>query len=142
VPTLDCLARPLSERAGLIAVARDARRGEVYCALYRSEGGSLERMTDYMSLAPGDLLAEIESARGETGCALAMVGDGLRTYADVFGGIAGEVYLAPEALWDVKASVVGAIGAGLMSAGRMLDVDTAEPIYVRPSEAERKRKAP
>ena len=73
VPTLDCLARPLSEREGLIVVARDARRGEVYCSIYRSDGGSLERVTGYMSLAPRDLVAEIEAARGGAGGAVTLV---------------------------------------------------------------------
>jgi tRNA threonylcarbamoyladenosine biosynthesis protein TsaB len=139
VPTLDCLARPLSEREGLIVVARDARRGEVYCSIYRSDGGSLEKLTGYMSLAPRDLVAEIAAARGGAGAAVTLVGDGLRTYAAVFGEIPGEVHPAPEPLWNVKASVVGAIGTDLMSAGRTLDIATAEPLYVRPSEAERKR---
>jgi len=139
VPTLDCLARPLSEREGLIVVARDARRGEVYCSIYRSGGGSLDKVTADMSLAPADLVARIAAERGRAGGAVTLVGDGLRTYAAVFGEVPGEVHLAPESFWDVKASVVGAIGIDLIKAGRTLDIDTAEPIYVRPSEAERKR---
>ena len=45
----------------------------------------------------------------------------------------------PEDLWAVRASVVGAIGLELMAAGLTLDEASAEPLYVRPSEAERKR---
>jgi tRNA threonylcarbamoyl adenosine modification protein YeaZ len=142
VPTLDCLARPLRDREGLIVTARDARRGEVYCALYRPAGESLERVTGYMSLAPGGLLSEIAAAREGVAGPVTLVGDGIRTYGDIFGEIPGEVCLAPEALWNVKASVVGAIGIDLMSAGRTLDLDTAEPIYARLSEAERKRAGP
>ena len=138
VPTLDCLARPLAERGGLIVPARDARRGEVYCALYRSDGAAVKTETDYMSLAPEDLVARIVEARGDDG-GVTMVGDGLKTYAEVFGRIPGEVHMAGEDLWAVRASVVGTVGLELMAAGRTLDLDTAEPIYVRPSEAERKR---
>ena len=142
VPTLDCLARPLAAKGGLIVPARDARRGEVYCAIYRSDGRSARRESDYMSLAPEDLVARIQAARGSPGEPVTLVGDGLRTYADALGGISGEVGMAPEDLWAVRASVVGAIGLELMAAGRTLEVETAEPIYVRPSEAERKRAAP
>ncbi len=142
VPTLDCLARPLAGSGGLIVPARDARRGEVYCALYRSDGESVEPVTGYMSLVPEDLAARIEAARGAAGGVVTLVGDGLRTYADVLEKIPGGVRLAPEELWAVKASVVGAIGLELMAAGRTLDIAAAEPLYVRPSEAERKRAAP
>jgi tRNA threonylcarbamoyladenosine biosynthesis protein TsaB len=138
VPTLDCLARPLGTAEGLIVPARDARRGEVYCSIYRSAGGTLERVTDYMSLAPGDLVSRIEAARGPAGERVTLVGDGLARYVDILVGTGG-FESAPESFWNVRAAVVGAIGMELLSAGKALDLDTAEPIYVRPSEAERKR---
>jgi tRNA threonylcarbamoyladenosine biosynthesis protein TsaB len=140
VPTLDCLARPLAGRTGLIVPARDARRGEVYCSLYRSAGEGLEHVTGYMSLAPGDLVSEIQAERQSAGERVTLVGDGLARYPDVLGSLPGEVDPAPEDLWHVRASVVGAIGLEHLSAGMTLDINTAEPIYVRPSEAERKRK--
>ena len=137
VPTLDCLARPLREREGLVVPARDARRGEVYCCIYRSDGETLGRLSDYLSLPPEELVKRIEKASG--GLRVTLVGDGLIRYAEVFAGLSGTIDVAPGSQNNVRASVVGAMGIELMSAGKTLDLDSAEPIYVRPSEAERKR---
>lgn len=139
VPTLECLARPLGGTEGLIVPARDARRGEVYCSLYRSAGGSLEQVTGYMSLAPEALVGRIEEERGLSAERVTLVGDGLARYGRILKGPAGGYDFAPEPLWNVRAAVVGAIGIELLSAGLALDIESAEPIYVRPSEAERKK---
>jgi tRNA threonylcarbamoyladenosine biosynthesis protein TsaB len=140
VPTLDCLAWPLRDGERLIVPLRDAKRGEVYCAVYRSAGMDLplEKLTPYMSIPPEAVPAAVDGVRG-SGAELpvTLLGDGLARYAESLRSVAGAEY-APETCWDVKASVVGAIGAGLLAEGLTLDVDSAEPIYVRPSEAERK----
>lgn len=140
VPTLDCLARPLAGRGGMVATARDARRGEIYCSLYRPGQGGLERLTAYMSLAPEDLIEEIQAMRGTPGERVTLVGDAIATYGDILLRMPGEVDFAPEDMWNVKASVVGAVGLEHLASGLVLDMDSAEPIYVRPSEAERMRK--
>lgn len=145
VPTLDCLARPLCERRGLVVPVRDARRGEVYACIYRAGGERMERLTGYVSLPPCDLVSEIGSAvealsaAGAAPPTVTLVGDGLARYGGLLKDSPGSVDLAPELLWNVRAAVVGAIGIDLISAGASLDIDSAEPIYVRPSEAERKR---
>lgn len=147
VPTLDCLARPLRERPGLVVPARDARRGEVYACIYRSDGESLERLTGYVSLSPRDLVSEIGSAvetlsaREGAPPRVTLVGDGLARHGDVLKTAPGALDFAPESFWNVRASVVGALGIEFMSAGGALDIDSVEPIYVRSSEAERKRSA-
>ena len=150
VPTLDCIARPFRDTQGLVVPVRDARRGEVYCCVYRSGDGGIEKMTDYLSLAPQDAVALIEDrARAAeakrppegapSGTHVTLAGDGLARYGEVFRGLPGRVDFAGESCWHARASVVGEIGIDLMSAGKTLDVESAEPIYVRPSEAERKR---
>ena len=145
VPTLDCLAQPLWQRPGLIVPVRDARRGEVYACIYRAGGESLEKLTGYVSLPPRDLAGEIRSAaqalsaRKGAPLPITLVGDGLARYGEILRGATGAADFAPESLWNVRASVVGALGIDLLSAGAALDIGSAEPIYVRPSEAERKR---
>jgi len=91
VPTLDCLARPLRGSTGLVVPARDARRGEIYCCMYRSDGGALERLSPYMSLAPEALLGEIGSAVEAGGGPVTLVGDALDRYGEVLGALVGDV---------------------------------------------------
>ena len=59
VPTLDCLAYPLSVWPGIAIPAMDAKKGCFFAALYR--GG--QRLTCYMDASPGELAAEIARAR-------------------------------------------------------------------------------
>jgi len=55
VPTLDCLAYPLSMWPGIVLPALDAKKGCFFHALYR--GG--ERLTDYMDASPETIAGEI-----------------------------------------------------------------------------------
>ena len=59
VPTLDCLAYPLSIWPGIVLPALDAKKGCFFAALYR-EG---QRLTEYRDASPEALAAEITKAR-------------------------------------------------------------------------------
>jgi hypothetical protein len=43
-------------------------------------------------------------------------------------------------MWMARPAVVARMGFELLKAGGDADIDTVEPMYVRPSEAERKAK--
>ena len=137
VPTLDCLADALASTGGMILPVKDARRGEVYFAVYRVRAGEAVRMSPYRALSPDLLIDEIK--KGDSALfPLFLVGDALARYGDVFRSALGSrVTLAPEDLWEVRPARVAARGLGLLAAGCAADLDTLEPIYVRASEAER-----
>lgn len=82
VASLDLVAYPARFSPRLIAVAIDARRGEVFSALYRKVPGGVQRLSEPRVVSP-DVLASDLSATGEE-CLL--VGDGAIRYADVFDG--------------------------------------------------------
>jgi len=147
VPTLDAIARAQSARAGFIVPVLDARRGEIYLSIYASDGSVVSRLTDYLALPPD---AAIELIRQKCAGSPALVaGDAIRSYGDVLASGPGpgsgpesgaefEVEFAPEEAWRVRARIVGQIGLSLLGEGKVLDPATAEPMYIRPSEAERK----
>ena len=70
VPSLDLLAYPLRHSRALVVPAIDARRHELYCALYRPVPGGVQRVSEYELGTPDDLVAELE-ARGEERCCAA-----------------------------------------------------------------------
>ena len=78
--SLDLLAFALHHTEGLIATVVDARRGEVFAALYRPVPGGVQRVADPRVCAPDQLASEL-MAMGED-CLL--VGDGAVRYAPVF----------------------------------------------------------
>ena len=52
VPTLDALAATLPFADAPVCAILDARKGEVYCSLYRWTGGAMAREWDYLALPP------------------------------------------------------------------------------------------
>jgi len=137
VPTLDAIAEAQGARTGFIVPVMDARRGEIYLSIYRSEGSAASRLTDYLALKPD---AAIEMIRRECGeQPVLLVGDAITPYGEVLAaGLTSGAEFAPEEAWRVRAPVVGRIGLSLLAEGKVLDPVTAEPMYIRPSEAERK----
>ena len=58
VPSLDLIAFAHRHVHRAICPVIDARRGEVFCALYRHAPGGVVRLTDYQVLRPAQLAAE------------------------------------------------------------------------------------
>ena len=77
VPSLDLLAYPLRHAHALVVPAIDARRNELYYALYRAVPGGVQRASEYEVGTPDDLVAELE-ARGEEAL---LCGDGALRFA-------------------------------------------------------------
>ena len=73
IPSLDLLAYPLRHSRTLVVPAIDARRNELYYAIYRSVPGGVQRVSDYELGTPDDLAGELE-ARGEEAL---LCGDGV-----------------------------------------------------------------
>jgi tRNA threonylcarbamoyladenosine biosynthesis protein TsaB len=139
VPTLDCIAESLSCSDGIIVPVRDARRGEVYFSVYESRACSVRRIADYLAQPPERMVESIrESIAGQR---VLLAGDGLLRYGDIIrSGLGSGAVEAPESMWMARPAVVARMGSELLKAGGGADIDTIEPVYVRPSEAERRAK--
>jgi tRNA threonylcarbamoyladenosine biosynthesis protein TsaB len=136
VPTLDCIAEALLPWAGYIVPLRDARRGEIYMSSYRSDGGVLEQITDYRALIPGRVAEEIVGLVGKAPTLVA--GDALGPYGDFLREhLPKGVVFAPQELWAADPAMVARIGSRKLLRGKSLDLEASEPLYLRPSEAER-----
>lgn len=141
VPTLDCIAEALSLREGLVVPVKDARRGEIYFSIYQAGGAGVRRLSDYRALPPDEVADRVaEAGGGASGeAAVVFAGDALGRYGGVLGAKLGSrMVVAPEILWSPRPAVVASIGLRLLVRGEVADLDTVEPLYVRPSEAERK----
>lgn len=124
ISTLDALAfGALPSRLPILPII-DARKGEVYCALY-SPGG--ERLTDYLNRKPSSLKDEI------TGPTL-FIGDGLELYQDFLSQELGDLFIpGPRNLWIPSAFVTGLLAQTIPIETLPADIN---PIYVRPSDAD------
>ena len=85
VPSLDLMAFPARWSNRLIVVALDARRGELFTALFRKVPGGVQRVRDADVCTPQDLSAEIDALDEPA----LFLGDGALRHADAFVGLKG-----------------------------------------------------
>jgi tRNA threonylcarbamoyladenosine biosynthesis protein TsaB len=131
VASLDLLAFPVRFSNRLIVAAIDARRGEVFYAMYRQVPGGLQRLTPHQVGTPDDLASEL-MASGED-CLL--VGDGVVRYFDRFDGLT-KVELADSGLaYPTASSLVQLAHARALREEWVLPWEL-EPLYLRAPDAE------
>ncbi len=80
ITSLDLLAFPTRFSPRLIAAVIDARRGELFSALYRQVPGGVQRVSEPTVGTPDDLVSDLLA----TGEDVLLVGDGAVRYADRF----------------------------------------------------------
>ena len=131
VSTLEAMAWHGLAAGGLICSVMDARRSQVYNALFRIEDGRPVRLTEDRPVALPELAEEL-TAYGES---VFLVGDGAELSADFLAARGISCRLAPENLRMQSAW-------GVAMAARDKEPGTAEsltPVYLRLSQAERER---
>jgi tRNA threonylcarbamoyladenosine biosynthesis protein TsaB len=137
VGTLEALAATAADRAALIAVVLDARRGETYTALFRSSAQGLERVTADESLTPEQAAQRI-AARAREASSTLLVGNGAERYAEHFAPLREHrVTIAPFGEIHPRASVVARLAAYRLARGENDRLESIVPRYVRPSAAEK-----
>ena len=131
VSTLEALAYNAAGFPGLVCPLLDARKGEVYGALYRAdEEGFPEALMEERVGAPAEIVGRAE---GDT----LFLGDGLTAAAGCIAARPGGLtHFAAPNLQSVRASSVALIGRRKRLRGEALDPATFVPRYLRRSEAE------
>ncbi len=130
VSTLEALASNFPFSSLPIMPLFDARRGEIYCAMFKWEGGTIKRLSEDRAASPEDAIKKIKTKT-------VFVGDGLVKYGQMIKDTLGDnAVFAPKASWYVRASNVAALGLKSYKADGGLDVATFTPLYRRKSEAE------
>ncbi|MEJ5357695.1 MAG: tRNA (adenosine(37)-N6)-threonylcarbamoyltransferase complex dimerization subunit type 1 TsaB [Desulfobacterales bacterium] len=136
VGSLEALAASLLPRDERICCLIDARRGELYCALYRAEGERLGRLAPERALTIDALLGELEGPH-------LFIGDGAALHADKIRLALGEgARFAPPGQNDPRAAVIGRLAAARMALDAGERGSRLVPRYLRPSDAERAALAP
>ncbi|NPA48983.1 MAG: tRNA (adenosine(37)-N6)-threonylcarbamoyltransferase complex dimerization subunit type 1 TsaB [Thermodesulfobacteria bacterium] len=136
VETLKALAMNVLPSPKLICPVLDARRKQVYTALYHRRGDELEEVIPPSVLSPEKLLTQIKEPA-------LFLGDGLRTFGEFLKEGLGEKFeAAPPHLRHLRPANVGVLGRKRALEGKFDDPLRLLPLYLRPSEAELKRGLP
>ena len=135
VSTLEAMARSLGVYRGYVCPCMDARRQQVYNALFYADAGVLERRTPDRAIALADLAEELKIC-GEP---VFLVGDGsILCYNTLSHRIPGLV-LPPEHRMHQRAVGVALLAEEKAAAGDPGDGNALAPNYLRLSQAERER---
>ena len=132
VSTLEALAYNLNGVNGLICPVMNARRKQVYTALFRCENGKIERLLPDSALAITEL-DELLKAYDEP---IHLCGDGYDITAEL---ITHPLVETPERLRHQSAFSVAQIARGAYLGGTQTTDREMAPTYLRPSQAERER---
>lgn len=138
VPTLDALVENVVGRPGLLVPVLDARKNEVYTAVYESEQGENRRLTDYIAAAPCLLAERLTAMLGSAKVQqITFLGDAVPAYREfLLASFAPDCRFASPPLALPRASQVALLGVRRLQNGEVDDVNSLVPIYVRASEAE------
>ena len=134
--TLESMAWPLAHMEGKIIVcAMDARRKQVYNALFLAEGEGLKRLTPDRAISLEELGEELKKVPNEK----IVVGDGAKLCYNTLCEYGLRLELAPpylrmQSAWGVARAAEEVIARNALTKG-----DELVPVYHRLSQAERER---
>jgi len=134
VPTLDGLVYFNRSLPYPLVPVLDAKKNEVYSAVYNNREGVLERISDYWVLSVEKLVAKIPEE-------VIFLGLGLEVFQDRLKELCGEKahFLAGEKNLP-SGSSIAFLGLEKFRRSEFEDLEKAEPLYLRSSEAELKFK--
>lgn len=135
--TLESMAWQLAHVDGIIIAAMDARRAQVYNAVFRARNGELERLCPDRAIGLAQLEEEIKKQDGPK----ILVGDGAQLCYNEWQGRVDELRLAPVHLRWQTAWGVARAALELARADKLVPGEQLVPVYHRLSQAERERLA-
>ena len=137
VSTLEAMARNLGVYQGYVVPAMDARRNQVYTAIFHAEKGQLTRVEEDMAISLAELGEKIKIFAEP----VFLVGDGaVLCYNTLLEEVQGLV-LPPEHRMHQRAAGVALAAQALADAGDPGNGAELTPNYLRLSQAERERAA-
>lgn len=138
VSTLEAVAARVNDREGFIAPFLDARKKEVYGALFYRRGETLERVSDDRVMRPEAFIDSV--GRRAAGAPCVFVGDAVLAYENLVKAELGAKGLLTHG--DGYASTAAAAARLALDKIRRREYDPIgplAPVYLRPSEAELKK---
>ena len=135
VSTLESMALTLGAYQGYVCPVMDARRSQVYNALFYVNRGIVERVCEDRAMALSDLAGELKTLDGP----IFLVGDGSNLTYNTLKDAVPELILPPEHRMHQRASGAALAAAAKIAAGDPGDAASMTPNYLRLSQAERER---
>lgn len=136
VPTCHALAFNLWGTDKIICPIMDARRNQVYTAIYEFVDGEITVISDQVAMDIHELLEKLNAYGRE----VIFTGDGVPVFKDVIKeNMQCGFEIAPAHMNRQRASAVATLGMIYYKQGKTESADEHRPVYLRKSQAERER---
>jgi len=136
VSTLEAMAWPLIHLDGIILCAMDARRQQIYNAVFQAKDGTLTRLRDDRAISLEEAASDCREMEGP----ITIVGDGASLCHDYFIQAGISCRMAPAHL-RLQSAVGVAMAAEQLGLSAATGAQELAPTYLRLSQAERERLA-
>ena len=137
VSTLLAMAQNVLHVDGTVICAMDARRNQIYNAVFRARNGLLSRVCEDRAISLAQLASELKN--DENGKII--VGDGASLCYNYLSEAGISCRMAPAALVMQNAVGVALAAEELICEGKTVSAQDLQPVYLRLSQAERERLA-
>ena len=135
VSTLEAMAFNLGAWQGYVCPVMDARRSQVYNALFYADRGKLRRVTEDRAISLAELGEELKNL-SET---VFLVGDGSSLCYNTLKDMVSDLVCPPEHHMHQRAAGVALAAKIMIDRGEPGDANALSPNYLRLSQAERER---
>ena len=136
VSTVEALAENLAGLSGIVVPCLDARRGQVYTALFRSSEEGIVRLTEDMAIPLTELA---DMLRGYEGESIYLSGDGDLGARKALIELGMKTECTPTLLVNENAASVAIVAERIYSRGEAISDKEIAPTYLRVPQAERER---
>jgi tRNA threonylcarbamoyladenosine biosynthesis protein TsaB len=141
ISTLHAHAARVNDFDGIIGSMLDARKGEVYVALFRRRGKTLARLTADAVLSIQSAIELLQISQRDAELPHLLIGDGAKAHQRQLTAAMGEALrISADGDYVSAAAHVALLAGERMVSGSVDDVGALAPVYLRVSEAESKRK--
>ena len=136
VSTLEALAENLSPTDGVIVPVMDARRGQVYTAIFSSSENEIKRLTEDLAISVGELAQMLNEYSDRP---IYLVGDGYDTAYKKLTELGVGLSKTPRLLINENAASCAAVAKRMYERGEYTTDTRLSPTYLRMPQAERER---
>ena len=136
VSTLEALAENLRGIRGVFAAVMDARRSQVYCALFSCDGENMTRLTPDRAISLDEFCEELKIHEGVD---IYLVGDGYEVARRHLMSKGISLCTTPITLRNQNAASVALVAERMLNEGRSVSDREISPSYLRLPQAERER---
>ena len=136
VSTIEALAYNMMPHDGVIVPVMDARRAQVYTAIFTSDGENLTRVCDDTAISCTELAEMLKEYDGKP---IYLVGDGYNVAYRILTECGIKIAPTPRLLVNENAYSVGLIAKRKIEMGEAVTDKEITPTYLRMPQAERER---